>query len=241
MIPETIYHYTTIETLALILKSRKIRFNSINKLDDLTEPLSKDFGNIGNLVLVSCWTNLVEESIAQWCMYSKNGTGCRIEFPSDLFTRTIRQKSEMVNSIDTDDTELSLVYPKNNLFEIKYMPSVQLKTIWQKGVFDVSEIGQTKTDHWSFQKEWRFILYQLSKKIFEDVENSKISKLKDFKFKYDFYDMEIRSEIFEKMKITLGPETTYAEEIIVNALISKHNSNATVEVSKLKDLIKLKN
>jgi hypothetical protein len=238
MIPETIYHYTTIETLALILKSRKIRFNSINKLDDLTEPLSKDFGNIGNLVLVSCWTDLGEESIAQWNMYSKNGTGCRIEFPSDLFTRTIRQKSEMVNSIDR---KLSLVYPKNNLFEIEYKSSVELKTIWQEGVFDVSEIGKTKTNQWSFQSEWRFILYQLTKEIFEHVENSKISELKDFQFKYDYYDMEIRSEIFEKMKITLGPETTYAEEIIVNALISKHNSNATVEVSKLKDLIKLKN
>lgn len=238
MIPSTIYHYTTIETLALILKSGKIRFNSINRLDDLTEPLSKDFGNIGNLALVSCWTDLNEESIAQWSLYSKNGTGCRIELPSDLFTRNVGQKSDKYLSIDK---ELNLLYPVNNLFQIEYNSSVELNNIRKEDKFDFSDIGKTKNKQWAFQNEWRFILYQLSKKMFDSIENSQIRELKDFTFKYDYYDMEIRPEIFQKMKITLGPETTEAEEIIVNALISKYNAKATVEISKLKEIIKLKN
>ncbi|PHQ28043.1 DUF2971 domain-containing protein [Leeuwenhoekiella nanhaiensis] len=238
MIPETIYHYTTIETLALILKSGKIRFNSINRLDDLTEPLSKDFGNIGSLILVSCWTDIGEESIAQWNLYSKNGTGCRIELPSDLFTRNMGQKTDKYFATDK---ELSLLYPVNNLFRIEYKSSIELKNIRKEDKFDFSEIGKTKNNQWAFQSEWRFILYQLSKEMFDSIKNSQISELKDFSYKYDYYDMEIRSEIFQKMKITLGPETTNAEEIIVNALISKYNNNATVKISKLKDIIKLKN
>ncbi|MBE6746525.1 MAG: hypothetical protein E7558_03645 [Ruminococcaceae bacterium] len=34
---EYLYHYTSIETLALILKNRTIRFNSLDKMDDLQE------------------------------------------------------------------------------------------------------------------------------------------------------------------------------------------------------------
>ena len=32
-----LYHYTTIDTLALILKNRTIRFNRLDKVDDLEE------------------------------------------------------------------------------------------------------------------------------------------------------------------------------------------------------------
>lgn len=32
-----LYHYTNVETLALILANRTIRFNALNKMDDLQE------------------------------------------------------------------------------------------------------------------------------------------------------------------------------------------------------------
>lgn len=238
MIPNTLYHYTTIETLALILKSKKIRFNSINNLDDLTEPLSKDLGNIGNLALVSCWTDSREESIAQWNLYSKNGKGCRIELPSDLFSSEIGQKSNKFISLDK---ELNLLYPVNNLFQIEYKSNIELKSIRTEDKWDFTFIGKTKNNQWAFQCEWRFILYQLSKKMFDTISNLHIRELKDFSFKYDYYDMEIKPEVFQQMKILLGPETTEAEEIIVKALTSKYNQDATINISKLKEIIKLKN
>lgn len=34
---EYLYHYTSIETLALILKNHTIRFNSLDKMDDLQQ------------------------------------------------------------------------------------------------------------------------------------------------------------------------------------------------------------
>ena len=36
---EYLYHYTNIETLALILKNRTIRFNSLDRMDDLQKKL----------------------------------------------------------------------------------------------------------------------------------------------------------------------------------------------------------
>lgn len=39
---EYLYHYTNIETLALILRNQTIRFNSLDKMDDLQEQQTAD-------------------------------------------------------------------------------------------------------------------------------------------------------------------------------------------------------
>ena len=52
-----IYHYTTIETLALILKHRTIRFNRLDQVDDMEESLYTSGPinlNLSKYVYVSC-------------------------------------------------------------------------------------------------------------------------------------------------------------------------------------------
>lgn len=85
--PKYLYHYTTIETLALILKYKSIRFNSLANVDDLEEQESADLSNFGKFCFASCWTADAKENIALWNMYSKNGTGIRIKLPSNLFKK----------------------------------------------------------------------------------------------------------------------------------------------------------
>lgn len=68
-----IYHYTTIETLALILRNHTIRFSRLDKVDDIEE--SELFSGptkvrLGNYVFASCWTRMQDESIAQWKIYA---------------------------------------------------------------------------------------------------------------------------------------------------------------------------
>ncbi|MFR2171477.1 MAG: hypothetical protein ACLS54_12690 [Anaerostipes hadrus] len=46
-----LYHYTNIETLALILKNKTVRFNSLDKMDDLQEQQTADVKNIGTILL----------------------------------------------------------------------------------------------------------------------------------------------------------------------------------------------
>ena len=38
-----IYHYTTLETLALILKNRTLRFNNVKNMNDPEESVTEDF------------------------------------------------------------------------------------------------------------------------------------------------------------------------------------------------------
>ena len=53
-----LFHYTTIEKLALILKNRKIRLNSLCNMDDLQEGRAKDLNNLGKFFYVSSWTDV---------------------------------------------------------------------------------------------------------------------------------------------------------------------------------------
>lgn len=73
-----LYHYTSIETLALILKNKTIRFSSLSRVDDVEEEATADYGNLGRFTFVSCWTNDLEESIPLWNLYTPNMTGVRI-------------------------------------------------------------------------------------------------------------------------------------------------------------------
>ena len=70
---KTLYHFTTVETLLLILNYKTLRFKSLLYVDDPLEPSTSDFGNLGGFKYVSCWTD-TPNSIPQWTMYSDNMT-----------------------------------------------------------------------------------------------------------------------------------------------------------------------
>jgi hypothetical protein len=70
--PKYLYHYTSISTLAAILKNETIRFSNLTKVDDLEE---SKYSTYGKYVFVSCWTEKVDEDIPTWIMY-----GNKMEF-----------------------------------------------------------------------------------------------------------------------------------------------------------------
>ena len=85
MHPDFLYHYTSIDTLGLILQHKKIRFNRLDKVDDLQESESADLGRLGRLFFVSCWSDSSEENIPLWSMYTPNMSGVRIKLPAKMF------------------------------------------------------------------------------------------------------------------------------------------------------------
>lgn len=85
MTEDLIHHYTNINTLALILKNKTIRFNRLDKLDDISEEESFNVLKISKYFFVSCWTYDHEESIPQWNMYTEKMAGVRITLPQNFF------------------------------------------------------------------------------------------------------------------------------------------------------------
>lgn len=91
-----LYHYTTIDCLAQILRNHTLRFNRLDRVDDIEEGAISPSGvRIGQYVFVSCWTKDSEESIPLWKMYTANGRGVRICLESKMFR--CYDNSEIVN------------------------------------------------------------------------------------------------------------------------------------------------
>lgn len=92
-----IHHYTSIENLALILKSGKLRFARLDKVDDIEE-----IGIIDPRVymkfFISCWTDDNTESIPLWKMYTPNMRGVRISMQEDMFQKKLIKAGKYKNA-----------------------------------------------------------------------------------------------------------------------------------------------
>ena len=82
-----IFHYTTIESLAMILSQKTFRFSRLDTVDDPDEySYSKKYGyNPAEFIFVACWSTNPYESIPQWKIYGGNEKGVRISFEQDMF------------------------------------------------------------------------------------------------------------------------------------------------------------
>lgn len=125
-----LYHYTSLETLALILHNRTICFNNLLYVDDKEEAATDDMGNFGRFVYVSCWTADDEESIPLWNMYTPNMHGVRIRMPEFPFKKYQYKKGELFFTEDVetyinmqkiyDENKVSIASSQPCLFEIEY-------------------------------------------------------------------------------------------------------------------------
>lgn len=86
-LPNYLYHYTSIDSLALILKNQTLRLSPLEKMDDLQESKTSDIHNIGRFTFVSSWTEESRELIPMWKMYTNLDCGVRIRLPKNPFLR----------------------------------------------------------------------------------------------------------------------------------------------------------
>ena len=194
-----LYHYTNVETLALILSKKTIRFNALNHVDDLQENETADMKNLGQFCFVSCWTEDPEEQIPMWKMYGNMESGVRIKLKQYPFLEKANTSSELervmgqsvkdrtngvsltslvtaVEMIEKKVITPGLVKQKNILFQVEYTtdtsklyPKVMDRD--QNGTrIALGELGKYKNTGWSFQREWRYIL------LFLPVDISNVAK-----------------------------------------------------------------
>lgn len=116
-----IYHYTSIDVLALILKNKMLKFSRLDCVDDLEEGRVESSGiKLGKHFFVSCWTENPEESIPLWKMYSGDSYGVRIGLDKDMFKR-YTVSSGIYNGLPVIGTVESLM-PVEDIFNKKFMP-----------------------------------------------------------------------------------------------------------------------
>lgn len=201
-----IYHYTNLESLALILKNKTIRFNRLDKVDDIEEGNAESLGvRFCKYVFVSCWTENPEESIPLWKMYGGDYGGIRISMEhemfkeyimSDLDLRGLKSQGSIVTKIPTQDMVspdyfiIPIFNYDNDLFyrHIKYVDDVfqytkdAIRITNIKGNrgdmnMEMKPFGYYKNKRWKFQDETRYVLYILPLNPLLESENPEISSI----------------------------------------------------------------
>ncbi|MDH7911768.1 DUF2971 domain-containing protein [Winogradskyella sp. SYSU M77433] len=84
MIPNYLYHYTSLDILKIILETKTIRFKRIDLMNDPFEGKLGHFKNLKKLVFSTSWTAEKRDELPMWKMYS-DLKGVRIKMPIDLF------------------------------------------------------------------------------------------------------------------------------------------------------------
>ena len=185
--PDRIFHYTTVESLALILKSRKLRFSRADRVDDATEAPSVQNIEFSKYLFISCWTGEGVESIPQWQLYTPNMAGVRIELPAYPFIqkrfvppaawRNITLTGPILGPLSCEEmwgnsyTVMWMVINRDSFAGfVNYVDDV--RPIFEKAVSitrssdgtgsisidGLVDLARTKNSNWKFQSEYRFSL-----------------------------------------------------------------------------------
>ena len=185
-----IYHYTNIESLALILKTKKLRFTRLDRVDDIREAQEHAGINFGKYFFVSCWTQQELENIPQWNMYSREMQGVRIDLPEYPFNNQplrpkpgwggIEWNGELLSPLAFEDLFgnsyfIAPMFLNRDHFAgpVEYVPDVEeiyIKSIHRQvaanghvnlKIDNLPKLPRYKTDDWAFQKEYRFSLFAM--------------------------------------------------------------------------------
>lgn len=261
------------------MSSRSIKFNRLDKVDDMEERAESKNVQLWQYVFVSCWTENSEESIPLWRMYSGNAHGVRIGIDADMFEDYIVGGSNVPQNIPHEGFWVGKI-PAQDLFRNDYYvlpPAVRLqenggdtlfychvdyvddvnektKDAYELTMTDAThasstvafgEIGKYKNKRWAFQEETRFRLViipvnpiladpiQVGSIVFNAIHNNVPVPRSD-------YYLKLRQEALDNMEITLHPNATPSDRVIVEALCAKYAQNAVISPSELTDRVVLK-
>lgn len=181
-----IHHYTTIDNLALILESKKIRFTRLDLLDDIKEVAGLDNPSykLDKSIFISSWTEDGEENIPLWKMYASVTNGVRITLSQEMlqehFITEFQEQNHGINGdfyspFTKEETLYNGKYIIINSFEpggkdfykkVEYEDNCielyksMIKQTENGIVIDcLWDLGKFKSKKWEFQKEVRFTIY----------------------------------------------------------------------------------
>lgn len=237
-----LYQYTSLETLALILKNKNIRFTKLRLLDD---PLEKyvhlisltDRGvraerkDYGGFCFVSCWTKSNEESIAMWDMYGDRKRGVRICFPEDMFDSNFNIYGNTGNKTKALLTVDSSSSPIPKLIVIDYKKIDEFTMLKWDTRLTIDGLGRFKIPDWSFQNECRFRLFASNEKNKGNVyfASPEFALRKQIKFRQPISKngiyFKLKDSAFDQIQITVGPEISEGSRLLLESLIEKYNIN----------------
>lgn len=247
-----LYHYTSIESLGLILKNKTLCFSSLGIVDDPDEEegYAGEIVNLGRSIYVSCWTCERQESIPMWEQYSGKSHGVRIGLPDLPFKRFSSKEMGiepaggnqdwLFNVLEFQD-KYNITFPVNIIVKnVEYTddealihPNVSTEIQNDRYISDgeksvsFGKMGAYKKQCWCFQNETRYLLYTLPR--IDDVTNDDefrraVKTLKNPNWKPDTDRLFIGLDEFalSQIDIVRGPKMSDGERHLLDCLLKEH-------------------
>ena len=249
--PNFLYHYTTLETLALILKNRTIRLMPLSRMDDKQESKASDLEQMGQFSFASCWTAEEKESIPMWKMYAGLPCGVRIGLPVNPFVNYSYtavelfqlDKGSSIISGNPESLKYSAILPPMYVRMGAFTPSFfgetdyLIKVIYtdeasllepklmslQEGKthIAINKLGRYKNTYWEFQKEYRYVM-EVYPSIMGRVPDPQ-SRLDAFtRFTSKLATDQLRSQ-FNYVDVDIRPDALDKLEIMLSPGMSQGN------------------
>jgi len=249
-----IYHYTKIDTLEKILKSKLLRLNRLYKGVDDEEEFLYGSGpsnvKVSKYIYVSSWTKEQGEIPDLWERYGDNYKGVRIGLDEDFLEkkRSIYGGKFFIYeplTKDWKDCFAPEIFNEAKLYDIQYVENNEERI---KGLIQneddlinvkIRELGIYKNQsNWNVQKECRFriVLLPDSKRDYNnDTGSTKILKEvidianqflnnKSIETPPDVY-IPIRPEQLRRIEVTMGKYTTQEDIKRVRKLLGINSIN----------------
>lgn len=180
-----LYHYTTLDSLLKILASKKLRFTSLEYVDDSYEhqvSSNKNYTKMGRYCYVSSWTKKREDYF-QWNLYGDKMNGVMIELNLDDIGNIEENFKKLFVMVEQQHTDGSIGFIPQGLDKLKsqmlqteknfildevsydndkiYPLNVELEESGIDGLPNIDiqgteKIGKYKRKSWDFQEEIRF-------------------------------------------------------------------------------------
>jgi len=246
---EKIFHYTSINSLAYILRDKRIKLNRLDHVNDPDEGKTSDWGDLSKFFYVTCWTNNTNENLALWNMYTQNMRGVRIGMDSNFVGKHIVSFKyvKLINSNNIgcyilEEGDVSKVYtfsifpfmPVNYLKESEFsLPNVHIYKPMDElpHKYDCGKIGITKSDYWGIENELR---YRIQFQPLELLNDGKLNHPNAHFVQFDYLFCEINPESYQNMEIRLGPKCDESDYILVKSLLENYNPKAELERSYIR-------
>lgn len=242
MLPETLKHYTSIDTLEKILESRRIRFSRFDKMDDQTE-----IEGLPELIkksyFLSCWIDEKRESIPQWKMYAEKGV--RIE----LTRKWYKRHPIIIGDVTVEVDKLPLLgndhIAKDMLFILPYQESfgvnqkyyiapplneehgLIVKVEYTESFLDIKQMcwsenakGAVEVPGLFYPIKFKDTYWSFQNEyryyMFANTSNE------DRNFMPIFFDVPINDKALNQIKIVLYPNCTEDDKTRVEDILRKH-------------------
>lgn len=251
---EKIYHYTSFETFKKIIEFGTIRLNSLANVDDAEEGFLLDTTSQAPYTFASCWTKDAKESVPLWKMYVDVPFAVRIGVLPDILVPIFSDKN-LVSNQKNKDAYVFLMHRGGSrgmefLSDIIYTDKPRLRMLKNlRGIFDsryISSYGLTKSLHWEFQQEIRFIVQAVPKSQVimrrdallytccqEVMDNDRPTDIK-------FIDMEYDINKMLTAEIMLGPSTIEEDAKELEKFLDEKLPNFSGKISRSEVFIRRK-